>query len=177
MKAITIHQPYAHLIATGEKPVENRSYKTNYRGWLAIHAGKSRERLELDPDGLVDSSGVPLEEMAFGAVVCVARLADCLRFTDINAGRWEEKYPGLRNHVHVEGPYCWVLQDVRRLETPYSCSGRQGWWTWILQSDEEVFKVFCELFPEEWPKERRDAVFGVQRAFSQAGLDVMNPEA
>lgn len=40
MKALTIQQPWAHLIATGDKLYETRSWKTNYRGPIAIHAGK-----------------------------------------------------------------------------------------------------------------------------------------
>ncbi|KXG09931.1 hypothetical protein AT864_01491 [Anoxybacillus sp. P3H1B] len=41
MKAITIKQPWATLIALGEKKFETRSWKTNYRGKIAIHAGKT----------------------------------------------------------------------------------------------------------------------------------------
>jgi len=39
MKALTIHQPYASLLACGAKKYETRSWATNYRGPIAIHAG------------------------------------------------------------------------------------------------------------------------------------------
>ena len=39
MKCISIQQPWAGLILTGYKDVENRSWSTAYRGRLAIHAG------------------------------------------------------------------------------------------------------------------------------------------
>jgi hypothetical protein len=42
MKALTIIQPWASLIAIGAKRFETRSWKTNYRGQLAIHAGKKK---------------------------------------------------------------------------------------------------------------------------------------
>jgi len=42
MKAITIIQPWATLIAIGAKHIETRSWSTNYRGPLAIHAGKNK---------------------------------------------------------------------------------------------------------------------------------------
>ena len=42
MKAITIYQPYASLIACGEKRFETRGHKVNYRGRIAIHAGMKR---------------------------------------------------------------------------------------------------------------------------------------
>jgi hypothetical protein len=51
-KALTICQPYAELIARGEKVIENRTWPTSYRGPLLIHAGKSREWLYGDGDWL-----------------------------------------------------------------------------------------------------------------------------
>ena len=41
MKALTIRQPWASLIAAGVKTIETRSWSTKYRGPLAIHAGLS----------------------------------------------------------------------------------------------------------------------------------------
>lgn len=40
MKALTIYQPWATLIAIGAKHIETRSWSTKYRGPLAVHAGK-----------------------------------------------------------------------------------------------------------------------------------------
>lgn len=42
MKALTLHQPWASLIAVGAKRIETRSWSTKYRGPLAIHAGAKR---------------------------------------------------------------------------------------------------------------------------------------
>ena len=39
MKVLTIKQPWASLIAGGVKDIENRTWKTNYRGRILIHAG------------------------------------------------------------------------------------------------------------------------------------------
>ena len=47
MKAITILQPFATLIASGEKHFETRSWKTDYRGPLLIHAGKGTQYMYL----------------------------------------------------------------------------------------------------------------------------------
>ena len=38
MKALTIKQPWASLIASGIKDIENRTWKTHYRGKIYIHA-------------------------------------------------------------------------------------------------------------------------------------------
>lgn len=42
MKALTLHQPWASLVALGVKTIETRSWGTSYRGPLAIHAGTTR---------------------------------------------------------------------------------------------------------------------------------------
>jgi hypothetical protein len=118
VKALTICQPYAELIARSLKRVENRTWPTRYRGRLAIHAGKSRDWLDED-----DLKTYP--NMVFGAVVAVATLADCVRSEDILNGKiWLH----LANHAHVEGPWCWVLEDVQPLEKPLTWRGAQGLW-------------------------------------------------
>lgn len=38
---LSVRQPWAYLIVAGLKDVENRTWKTNYRGELYIHAGKA----------------------------------------------------------------------------------------------------------------------------------------
>lgn len=47
MKCLSIRQPWAWLLVNGHKDIENRSWKTKFRGPLVIHAGKV-----LDRDGL-----------------------------------------------------------------------------------------------------------------------------
>ena len=42
MKVLTLHQPYASLIALGLKTIETRSWSTKYRGPLAVHAAARR---------------------------------------------------------------------------------------------------------------------------------------
>ena len=45
MKALSIKQPWASLIAHGIKDIENRTWKTNFRGRIYIHAcGKPIKR-------------------------------------------------------------------------------------------------------------------------------------
>ena len=109
MKAITICQPYAGLIAQGVKRVENRTWPTTYRGAILIHAGKSRAWLMPEDD----TTG-----MVFGAVVAVADLVGCRKLEDLP--------PAWRAHVHASGPWCWMLSNVRPLEVPLPWRGAQG---------------------------------------------------
>jgi hypothetical protein len=122
MKALTVCQPYAELIARGEKPIENRTWYTPYRGLLAIHAGKSHAWLDHD-----DLTKYP--DMAFGAIVATATLVDCVRLARLPAR--------LVGHEHANGPWCWILDDVRRID-PVAARGAQGIWEWVAENQEPV---------------------------------------
>lgn len=123
MKALTICQPYPRLIIVGEKHVENRTWSTSYRGPLAIHAGKSRLYLTDDDEAAAAASSDPL---IFGAVVALCSLADCVHVSTIYSGQLDERFPQLRDRAHCYGPFCWVLEGVRRLATPLPWRGAQG---------------------------------------------------
>lgn len=112
MKAITICQPYPRLILIGEKPVENRTWYTPYRGDLLIHAGKSREWLGEHDERAAIEAGDPL---VFGAIVGRCRLVACLRVEDIMAGKHDQRFPQLRGRAHCHGPWCWVLDEHVRV--------------------------------------------------------------
>lgn len=121
MKALTVMQPYAHLIAHGDKRVENREWSTRYRGLLYIHAGKSLEWLCLE------KGEKPPAGMVFGAIVAVATIVDCLHIDGIDRGEHDLKYPWLRTHEHTEGTWCWVLDNVTPIG-PWPWRGAQGLW-------------------------------------------------
>jgi len=129
MKALTISQPYASLIASGEKWIENRTWPTNYRGPLLIHAGKGSQYL----------SRSELQQYPTGAIVAVAYLVVCVSMEDAGdacddgesklrpvdgAPTWEE----ILFHSHAEGPWLWVLRDVVKLDVPIPYRGAQGLW-------------------------------------------------
>ncbi len=96
MKALTLHQPWASLIALGVKTIETRGWKTDYRGPLAIHAAKRKPADQLkvgpwtcfpnwlhDPTRMMvqdDCGGFPSAvTLPLGAVVAVCDLTDCLQ--------------------------------------------------------------------------------------------------
>ncbi len=79
---LTIHQPWAWLIANGHKDIESRQWSTSYRGKLIIHAGKTLVK----PDAAAFRAvGIPLppdDELDLGAVVAVATLRNCRPLLD-----------------------------------------------------------------------------------------------
>ena len=122
MKALTICQPYAHLIVQGRKTCENRTWATNYRGRLYIHAGKSRQWLDLDDNGL--DEGIPVDRMAFGAVIAMCDLVACLHIDSRLLPEWTAKMTE-EQRDHVSGPHCWIVSNVTPIG-PWSYRGAQG---------------------------------------------------
>ncbi|MEZ2226612.1 MAG: ASCH domain-containing protein [Microcoleus sp.] len=123
--AITLHQPWASLVAAGKKHYETRSWPTNYRGPIAIHAGK---KLEQD-QSLLGLLEVPLSSIPLGAIVAIAELTDCILMTKefILKQSSFEQYLG----CWEEGRYAWKLENVRAIG-PIPATGKQGLWKWNL---------------------------------------------
>lgn len=122
MKALTVCQPYAHLITVGAKFVENRTWHVAYRGWLAVHAGSSTLWMRSE-----DWHEFPA--VVFGGFVAVARLVGVMSVQRARAiARREPEYAWLADHPHLEGPMCWIFNEVRPLTRAVACSGRRGLW-------------------------------------------------
>lgn len=77
MKALSIRQPWAWLIANGLKPVENRGWYTAFRGPFLIHASKT-----IDYDGVTwVRRAIAIElpsSFALGGIVGKAVLTGCV---------------------------------------------------------------------------------------------------
>lgn len=137
MKALTIYEPWASLIALEAKRFETRSWPTNYRGPLAIHAGKTirAEFLNLAWQEPFYSTLKPLHTTVngrrgikyhFGCIIAIAELVDCREITLANIPPKPERSFG----DYTPGRFMWVLQNVKRLEKPIPAVGHQGLWEW-----------------------------------------------
>lgn len=83
MKALSIRQPWAWAIASGIKPVENRTWATQFRGDFLIHAGK-----KIDPEGIqfIKSLGIALPEtLQTGGVIGWGTIVSCV---SSNKSKW-----------------------------------------------------------------------------------------
>lgn len=138
MKAITLTQPWASLVAMGVKKIETRSWRTNYRGPLAIHAAKGfpdwakalciqepflthLEKIEAVHKGSF-SINLPL-----GAVVATCQLTDCVLITNhfvFAENEEHERYFG----DYAPGRFAWLLSNIKPLEKPLMYRGALGLW-------------------------------------------------
>ncbi len=127
MKALTVCQPWAYTIIHGTrdgrvKRVENRDWPTDYRGRLAIHAGRSRKWLTAYENAWLRSVLPSPEELVFGAVVGLVDVVDCVRVEDWRARHGDDPF--------ASGPWCHVYANPRPLDRPVASRGYPGLWDW-----------------------------------------------
>lgn len=136
MKAITLYQPYASLVACGAKKNETRSWHTWYTGPLAIHAAKTETYLFFATapgrfrSALLEA-GVDADNLPTGAVVATCNLRACVQIVN------QSIIDGLaltEDEIHFGDwtfdRYAWVLDDVRMLAKPSVAQGHQRIWNW-----------------------------------------------
>lgn len=108
MKALSVRQPWAWAIIHAGKDIENRTWATNYRGPLAIHAGKTCT-LDDWEDGVylikkMTGKKPPPQEssrMVRGAVIGTVELVDCTPAT--HGEGWGGMNPN-GFHWHLRNP-------------------------------------------------------------------------
>ena len=110
MKVLTIKQPWATLIIDGYKKYEFRSWKTNYRGKILIHAGNLHHE--------------------YGAIIGEADLIDCIKVDNEFQEKLEQENKLVYgNHGHVAN-YAWKLENIKKYDKPIYINGKLGLWNY-----------------------------------------------
>ncbi len=129
MKVLTIREPFATLIKNKTKYIETRSWKTNYRGEIYIHAGVSKmDKKVRERPGL--SNFYNEHDLAYGYIICKANLVDCIYMSDEFIESEKKKNPNnfLAGEYKV-GRYAWILENVEEIE-PFKAKGQLGIWNY-----------------------------------------------
>jgi len=139
MKTLTIRQPAASAVAWGEKTIEHRSWSTDYRGALLIHASGSPFTLTLD-----DGDVMPLP---YGVIIARVALIDVRPFTaaDCDGACMERIVPG----------YAWVLADPVQVQ-PVRAKGKLNLWEWEGELEDLPTGGICHV--EAWHEARAGVV-------------------
>ncbi len=126
MKVISIKETFATLITNGIKRIETRSWKTNYRGELFIHAsGKSLAEEFLTNDFVVDL--IKDMNMNYGNIICRCNLVDCV-YMDENFLEFIKQNPTEYNLGEYKlGRYAWLLEDIEPIN-PIPAKGQLNIW-------------------------------------------------
>lgn len=79
MKALSIKQPWASLIAHGIKDIENRTWKTNFRGRIYIHSSMNWQKHEFTHEqSTILSLFDEVEEFNLSAIIGEVDIVDCV---------------------------------------------------------------------------------------------------
>lgn len=120
MKALTIKQPWASFIAHGIKDVENRTWKTNFRGKVLIHAAKkpvdaSDDIFSLEQFKVIENNIHAFDEHTNGAIIGEVDIVDCVQN---HPSIWAEK-----------GVFNWVLANAVLYDKPiFNVKGKLSFW-------------------------------------------------
>lgn len=144
MRALTLWQPWATLIALGQKQYETRCWTTKYRGPLAIHAaaktpaflGASRhtDRFLLE---LADVLNVGIDKVAgvvaklpTSSVLCVVNLGTPEHTENVREILCQRE---LIFGNYEDGRYAWPLEMLDKLTQPIPAKGNRLLWEWHRQ--------------------------------------------
>lgn len=127
MKTLTIKQPWADLIVIGQKDIENRSWKTNFRGRIYVHAGQRVAEVypailplskDFDPVGMELAKILTRREVV-SAIVGEVDIIDCVKN---HPSKW-----AMQGHWH------WVLANpVKYIQPIIEVKGKQSFWTYSI---------------------------------------------
>jgi len=125
LKALTVKNPWAALIVSGKKDIENRSWRTNYRGMILIHCSMQGAKLNQKTLGdLANYGSYPRDKAEAhiphwnkaGEVIGSVEIIDCVR-----------------NHESVwaeEDCWHWVLANPRYFLVGLKAKGKLGIWNY-----------------------------------------------
>ena len=121
VKVLSIREPYASLIKLKIKTIETRSFKTNYRGELYIHASLSKSNVGDELSKLV----MPM----YGKIICKCKLVDCVLMTKEYVKYVKDNMPmEYKCGLYEEGRYAWILKDIEEIDA-IKAKGKLGIWS------------------------------------------------
>ena len=122
MKVITLKQPWATLIAEGYKKYEFRTWKTNYRGKILIHAGCG-----IDKEAMMNFKDLDLSYPK-SKILAEVDIVDCIKLNnEINKTIIEENEYIYVNNYNRCG-YAWKLSNVKKLSIDKEVKGKLSIW-------------------------------------------------
>ncbi len=124
MKVITLKQPWATLIKEGYKKYEFRTWKTNYRGDILIHAGK-----EIDKEALEKFKHLNLEYPS-GCIIAKANITDCVKVDDEFRNKLSKENSLIYSHIIEDknwNGFGFKLENIEEVN-PIYINGKLSLW-------------------------------------------------
>lgn len=140
MKALSIKQPWASLIAHGIKDIENRTWKTNFRGRIYIHASgiavkekfsvlsqEQRFEAETHPKNF---NVLYFDDLPKSAIIGEVDIVDCvINHPSIWADKSKAVHSGYFDLGRNKPTYNWVLTNAVLYDEPIlNVKGKLSFW-------------------------------------------------
>jgi hypothetical protein len=126
MKALSVQQPFAFEIMSGEKTIEVRTWDTLHRGDLLICSSGRPALSREDMEEMEEEYGCTF---LYGYALCIVSIAD------VRLMKKGDEEDALEDEINPEA-YSWVLEDVRPV-IPFPVKGRQG----LFEVDEKLITL------------------------------------
>lgn len=140
MKALTLWEPWASLMAWEKKKVETRGWATRYRGPIAIHAalkkpsflGASEATIKFQDEYMrcrqeMFGNTARRDDLFLGCILCIA---DLVSIEETTVVRGDLSARELIFGNYEDGRYAWFFENVQRLDTPIAVKGNRMLWNW-----------------------------------------------
>lgn len=144
MKVLSLLQPWASLVVMGVKQIETRSWNTNHRGVLLIHASKGKAGSIFASEYPFKKHILDFSKIPFGAIIGQVTLIDVIRteelgMTDerINTLTLEEKAFG----DYSSGRYAWMFEDAVTFPEYFSARGSMNLWNCPPFVEKEIMRL------------------------------------
>ncbi|OFX56300.1 MAG: hypothetical protein A2066_12925 [Bacteroidetes bacterium GWB2_41_8] len=161
MRAITVKQPWAYLICSGKKDIENRTWYNMFRGRVLIHASAKPVKM-INPNNVFTyqqwesfsteeqvqliCSGTSFKPLQNSSIIGSVEIVDCV----VNhESIWAEKSELVIGENKVCQPqtiYNWVLDNPIMFPEPIPAKGKLSFWDYpgiLAEPEEKDGPLFC----------------------------------
>lgn len=147
---ISLLQPFASLVVMGAKKIETRSWNTEFRGELYIHAGlgkgygpeklSCRELCYKEPFKDFINGGLAYDKLPFGKIIGKVNMLgtfamnDCMFVSGVTKGEttWSFTNEELAFGNFICDWHGWLLSNPVQFAYPIQAKGKQGFWNYDL---------------------------------------------
>lgn len=133
LRILTLHQPWASLMAYYVKQNETRSWETSYRGFVGIHSAASVPAYAYEAlhnqtfvDALAECGITSEDQLPLGVVLAMGCLNAITPTINYRINRQNREFT-FGNYA--PGRFVWHFNDMRRIATPIPARGFQRLWT------------------------------------------------
>ena len=118
LRSLSIAQPWAECIISKGKNIENRSWDTRIRGYIAIHASGAYTPIRFE--SCHNNYGIKIDpdDVSYGAIVGFAEIVDVVTKKGLTS----------KTKKWFQGDYGFVLKNVIKLKNPIPVKGGLSFW-------------------------------------------------